>query len=217
RSIAVADLNNDTWLDLVTANSNVNNIAIYYGNKNGTFIKQNEYSTGANSTPYMVTIGDLNNDHQLDIVVTNIGTNNIRIFLGSINGSFMNYKDISTDSSRPIFINLVDFNNDTLLDMIIINYGMNSISIFYSSGNGTFLNPLIYSTGYDSSSSSLITGDFNNDHYLDIAITNYGTNNIQILFGNHNRSLNNELIISTGINSHPSSITVGYFNKDCFP
>ncbi|CAF1202596.1 unnamed protein product [Adineta steineri] len=216
RSIAVADLNNDTWLDLVITDSGVNEISIYYGDKDGNFIKQNEYSTGSNSIPYMVAIGDLNNDYQLDIVVTDIGINNIRIFFGSGNGSFINYKDISTYSSRPIFINLVDFNNDTLLDMITINYGKNTISIYYSTGNGTFLNPLNYSTGYDSLSSSLITGDFNNDQYLDIAITNYGTNNIQILFGNHNGSLSNEMIIYTGINSHPSSIAVGYFNMDSF-
>jgi hypothetical protein len=82
RSVAVGDFNNDTWLDMVIANSIVNSIAIYVGSDKTTFSKQIEYSTGVGSTPYMVAVGDLNNDSRLDIAVANFGTNNIGIFIG---------------------------------------------------------------------------------------------------------------------------------------
>jgi hypothetical protein len=54
RSVAVGDFNSDTWLDMVVANSIVNNIAIYFAYENGTFLKQIEYSTGYGSAPSMV-------------------------------------------------------------------------------------------------------------------------------------------------------------------
>ncbi|CAF1464555.1 unnamed protein product, partial [Adineta steineri] len=214
RSVAVGDFNNDTWIDMVVANSIVNNIGIYFGYENGTFVKQIEYSTGLGSNPYMVAVGNLNNDSRLDIAVANFGTNTIRIFLGYGNGSFVNQLDLSTNTSRPISISLVDFNNDTVLDIVTVNFGTNSISIFYGYENGMFSNPTMYSTGYDSLSYALAVGDFNNDNYIDIAIANYGTNNIGLFLNAKNGTVEKQITISTGYGSHPISIAVGNFNDD---
>ncbi|CAF5062999.1 unnamed protein product, partial [Rotaria sp. Silwood1] len=85
---------------------------------------------------------------------------------------------MSTGSSRPIAIIAVDFNNDSLLDIATANYGTDSITIFYGHGHGNFSLPIMYSTGYDSLPSSLAAGDFNKDNCLDLAIANYGTNNV---------------------------------------
>ncbi|CAF4810949.1 unnamed protein product, partial [Rotaria sp. Silwood2] len=130
----------------------------------------------------MVTVGDFNSDNRLDIAVANFGTNNIGIFHGFGNGSFSSQKEFSTGSSRPLAIIAFDFNNDTLLDIATANYGTHSISIFYVDGDGNFSSPYVYKTDYDSYPSSLAAGDFNNDYFVDIAIANYGTNNIGVFF-----------------------------------
>ena len=199
---------------MVIANSIVNNIDIYFGYSNATFSKQIEYFTGPHSTPSMVTVGILNSDAHLDIVVANFGTNNIGIFLGLGNGSFISQTEVSTGSSRPIFISLINLNNDTLLDIVTVNYGTDSISIFNGYGNGSFSTPITYRTGYDSLPLSLVAGDFNNDNYLDIAIVNSGTNNIGILIAKSNGTFEKRIFISTGFGSHPHSIAVGHFNDD---
>ena len=90
RSVAIGDFNNDAWLDMVVANSLVNLIAVYFWNRNDTFSEPVKYTTGSYSTPYMVVVGHVNDDSQLDIVVANFGTNNVGIFLGFNNGSFAN-------------------------------------------------------------------------------------------------------------------------------
>ena len=69
-----------------------------------------------------------------------------------------------------------------------------------------FLNSNTYSTGYDSFSVSIVTGDFNNDNYIDLAVANYGTDNVGILFGKSNGSFGNQMIVSTTSDSHPISI-----------
>ena len=61
---------------------------------------------------------------------------------------------------------------------------------------------------------SLAAGDFNDDHYLDLAIANYGTDNIGIFYGNGNNTFTNQVTFSTGRGSRPSSIAVGHFNDD---
>jgi hypothetical protein len=214
RSVAIGDFNNDTWLDMVVANSIVNNIDIYFGYSNGTFLKHIEYFTGSDSTPYMVTVGIVNTDLHLDIVVANFGTNNIGIFLGLGNGSFIRQTELSTGSSRPVFISFINLNNDTVLDIATVNYGTDSISIFNGYGNGSFSTPITHRMEYDSLPLSLIAGDFNNDNYLDIAIVNSGTNNIGILLAKSNDTFEKPILISTGFGSRPHSIAVGHFNDD---
>jgi len=214
RSVAVGDFNNDNWSDIVVANRAINSIAVFLGHGDGRFGSQTMYPTGSYSTPYMVAVGDFNNDHRLDIAVANVGTNNIGIFMGFGNGSFTSQILISTGSSRPFWIHIADLNNDTLLDLITANYDTDSVSILFGYGNGSFAHPIIYSTGYDSLPFSVIAGDFNNDNHLDLVIANYGTNNIAILFANGNGNFSYQNTFTTGINSHPYSIIVGHFNDD---
>lgn len=214
RSVAFAYFNNDKWLDMVVVNYAVNLLSIFLGYGNTTFTKSVLYSTGLYSAPYMAAVGDFNNDHQVDIAVANFGTNSIGIFMGYGDGSFSNQTIISTDSSRPIWLHVTDLNNDTLLDIVAANYGTDSISVFYGHGDGNLSSPLTYSTGYDSSPFSAISGDFNNDNRLDLAIANYGTNSIGILLANDNETFSEQSIFSTGTNSRPKSIIVGYFNNN---
>ena len=106
---------------MVVANSVSNHIAIFLGNSNGTFSDSVTYPTGPYSAPYVVAVGDLNNDSRLDIAVANFGTNNVGIFLGYNNGSFASQIELSTAVFRPLTICLADFDNDTLLDIATAN------------------------------------------------------------------------------------------------
>ena len=214
RSVALGDFNNDTWLDMVVVNQVVNNIAIYLGKNDGLFSSPIKYSTGIGSAPCMVSVGDFDNDYGPDIAVANFDTNNILLFIGFNNGSFASQTELLTGTSRPIAIALADFNNDTRLDIATADYGKHSVSVFDGYGNGSFSNPLSYSTAFDSFPLSLVAAHLNKDNYLDLAIANYGTNNIGILLGNGNGTFANQIILSTGLGSHPLSIVAGYFNND---
>ncbi|CAF1520884.1 unnamed protein product, partial [Rotaria sordida] len=49
---------------------------------------------------------------------------------------------------------------------------------------------------------------------MDLAIANYGTNNVGILLGASNGTFANQITFSTGPNSHPYSLAVGHLNED---
>ncbi|CAF3884838.1 unnamed protein product [Rotaria sp. Silwood1] len=181
---------------------------------NGTVARIKLYLTGTQSLPYSIVVDDFNHDNCLDIAVANYNAHNIEIFLGYGNGTFANSKVLSTGSSRPLFINVGDLNNDNQSDIIIANYDTDSISILLGNGDGSFKNEKKYFTGYDSSPRSLAVGDFNKDNQLDIAIANYGTNNIGILLGYGNGGFASQQIYTTNLNSNPISIAIGDFNND---
>jgi hypothetical protein len=181
-SIAVGDFDYDTHLDIAVADNATNNVVVVFGSIYGTFMRHMTYSTGNDSHPCSVAAADLNNDHRLDLVVANSGSNSIGVFLADVNGSFGNPTVYSTGlRSQPYSVAVGDFNNDTLLDVAVANYGASSVGIFLGYGNGSFADQMIFSSGYGSQPFALTVGDVNNDNLTDIVATNNGYGNIDII------------------------------------
>jgi hypothetical protein len=201
RSVAVGDMNNDHQMDIIVANYGTNMIGIFLSTGDGTFADQQTFLTGSESRPYSIVVNDFNNDNYLDIAVANYATNNIAIFLGNGNGTFIDPTFFSLGSSRPLFISTGDFNKDNRTDIVVANYGTDNIGILFGYGN-------------DSIPSSLAVGDFNKDNQLDIAVANYGTNNVGIFLGYRNGTFTSPKTYTTLPKSNPSSIAVADFNND---
>jgi hypothetical protein len=88
------------------------------------------------------------------------------------------------------------------------------MSIFSGYGNISFENEATYSSGPSSSPYSLAVGYFNNDSRLDIAVTNYGGDNVGISLGYGNGLFANQTTYLTGPSSSPYSLAVSDFNND---
>jgi hypothetical protein len=101
--MGVGDFNGDGKLDFTTANYLGNNVGVHISYSNESFGGIITYSTGFNSYPYSVAVGDFNNNNQSDAVVANYETNNIGIFLGYGDGSFATMVPYPMgDNSRPV-------------------------------------------------------------------------------------------------------------------
>lgn len=213
--IAVGDLNHDTHVDIVIASSRSNNVGIFFGYGNGSFSTILTYSMGSASYPLSVSIGDLNNDNNSDIIAANYRQNNIGVLFGDGNGGFPKLIKLSTDdASNPTSVGIHDMNNDGLMDIVVSNEGTDSIGIFLGYGNGSFAGQKIYSMTSGSLPYCLSIADFNNDSYLDVAAANFGSNSIGVLFGYGDGTFTDELEISTGDGSGPNWLAIADFNAD---
>ncbi|CAF1461237.1 unnamed protein product [Adineta steineri] len=214
-AISIADLNNDSYLDMVVANAWGDNVGILFGYGDGTFTNQTTFDTGYNSGPCGVILADFNNDSRLDIAVALQFTGAMGVFLGHGNGNFSSIVIYAIDSeASPVSTATGDFNNDNRLDIVVSNFDLGSISIFYGNGDGTFSNLISYTTGSGSQPAWVVVSDLNNDAILDIAVSNFGTDNIGVFFGNMNHSFYDQVTFSTGIGSAPNALVVEDFNND---
>lgn len=212
--IVSIDFNNDSLLDIAAVFFKSESLGILLGHGNGSFATMKTYSTGNGSFPYSIDVGDFNNDDQLDIVVTNLGTRCVGILLGYGNGNFSEIMTYSTVKNNPVAAASGDFNNDSRLDIAVANYEDNSIGILLGYGNGSFATVKIYSTEIGSTPSSIAVGDFNDDGILDIVVSNYGTDNIGILLGYGDGIFVNQVSHSTGYCAFAFCIRVADFNGD---
>lgn len=132
--LAVGDFNNDGKQDLAVSDLGApssNNVTILLGDGTGNFTPGG--NTGVNFTPYGLTVGDLNGDGKLDLVVAgvnqNLNSSSVNILLGDGAGHFNLPSGISTGDG-PRAVEVGDFNGDGRQDVAVTNIGVNTVSVY---------------------------------------------------------------------------------------
>ncbi len=172
------DYNRDGYPDLYVTNWAQNNV-LYRNNGNGTFTR---ITSGAiisdMADSKSGTWGDYNNDGYLDLFVSNANQNNL-LFQNDQDGSFSQVTTgpVVTDEGYSMGNSWGDYDNDGFLDLFVVNYYYKSQFVYHNTGNGTFTK-MASGDAVDcgSYSISVIPGDYNNDRYLDLYVTNSGVN-----------------------------------------
>ncbi len=178
-SIAVADFNGDGNLDIAVANRSSNDISVLLGKGNGTFATEVKYTAGTGGPdPDSIVAADVNGDGKPDLIVADLGTKSISVFINTGTGTF-NPAVIYKVGNSPTAVAVADLNGDTFPDIAVTNSADNTVTILTNNGSGIFTATGLYSTG--TTPSDVVIADFNNDGANDLAITNQGSNNVSIL------------------------------------
>jgi uncharacterized delta-60 repeat protein len=172
------DYDNDGLLDLFVANNSGKNLL--YHNKDGNSFDQILTGGIVNdiTNAWDAAWVDFNNDGLLDVFVSN-NSNNF-LYKNTGNGQFVKITSgsIFTDTEASFSFAWGDYNNDGFIDLFVANYGNQNNSLYKNLGNGTFQKistGAIVNDGGQSRSASW--GDYNNDGFFDLYVTNSGQKN----------------------------------------
>lgn len=188
------DFNNDGFLDLFVSNGNIvsQNNSLYLNNQNGGFIK---ITTGAiandGGTSIGGTWGDLNNDGNLDLFVTNRNNFGNFLYLGSGDTTFTKVTtgSIVTDMPNSNSSGWSDVNRDGLVDLFMINFTQNDL-LYLNNGLPNFTFTKIDTAAFLNDGGNFsIDGqwaDYNNDRFPDFFVGNAGTQNDFVYKNNGN-------------------------------
>src|ERR1700751_4406733 len=170
-AVGLGDFNRDGSLDFAAAFGWT--IGIYLGDGHGSFTKKATLGnsipapteTGPNF-PNSVSVGDFNNDGDLDLAVgssNNNVTNPLAVYLGRGDGTFSNskfYRELG--SSHGVVA--ADFNGDGNLDLLA-----GGVKMLFGEKSGNFQ---AVPTTYTPLPDSIVSADFNGDHIGDVAVVN---------------------------------------------
>jgi hypothetical protein len=139
----------------------------------------------AGSFPNFMVSRDFDNDHDLDLVVTNMslsGTDSFSVLLNSGDGAFslpVSYGVISVWTFNPVIA--PDLDDDQDYDLVIsnnIHMGYGKISVSFNNGDGTFQDAVYYDVGEQPVSTKAI--DLDSDGDLDLAVANRDSDSVSI-------------------------------------
>jgi hypothetical protein len=223
RAVATGDFNADGVPDLVVTNSNCANfpncgpstISILLGNGDGSFQGPTGYSTGTDTYPYFVAVGDFNGDKIADIAVANYATNTVSVFLGNGDGTFQAHTDTSTGGEEPTSIAIGDFNGDGHLDVAVTNFHTNNVSVLLGNGDGTFTPATGSPYAAGNGPISVATGKFSGGQ-IDLVVVNETDNTAGVLIGNGDGTFKPQTpstTYSTGSGGNPLSVVTGAFGN----
>jgi hypothetical protein len=127
RHLRAADLDGDTFEDLLVTAEEPNEVHLFVNNGDGTFAEPRRFTTGTN--PTWITTGDVNDDGFLDFAVVSEETD-VRIWAGSESGQFVRRNlDVGSLPGAVVF---AEVNGDDVPDIVVSLPASNEIAVFLS-------------------------------------------------------------------------------------
>ncbi|RPI18067.1 MAG: T9SS C-terminal target domain-containing protein [Ignavibacteriae bacterium] len=174
--VAWGDYDNDAKLDLfVCSGFNLNNL-LFHNDGNGVFT---QITTGSivndGGWSEACAWGDYDRDGWLDLFVANQSNQNNFLYHNNANGTFTKITtgNIVNDGGTSKGCAWSDYDNDGWPDLFVVNYSAQNDFLYHNNGNGTFTKitsgPIVNDGMYGS---GCTWGDYDNDGYLDLYVTN---------------------------------------------
>ncbi|CAF0914767.1 unnamed protein product [Adineta ricciae] len=152
--VAVSNVNNDNWSDIIVFSYYSNNVEVRLNSKNGTFQNRTVHTIGTHSS--FVVVADVDNNDSFDMIVTNCNSNNIGVLCKCGKRYILASDDIfdhcwvMSDRSRI----------HVRPDIVVTNSDSNNVGVLFNIDNDYL----------------------NNNNHLDIIVTNQNSKTISRKF-----------------------------------
>ena len=215
RAVTAGDWNGDGRLDLAVANFASTNVTILLGNGAGGFSPAAGSPVATGTSPASLTAGDWNGDGKLDLATADSGSNAITILLGDGAGGFSPAAGSPVPAgTSPFSIAAGDWNRDGTLDLAVANFGSGDLTILLGNGLGGFGPAAGSPIATGNSATFVAAGDWNRDGVPDLAVANFGSNDLTILIGDGSGRFVEPAGSPIAVGFSPQPVVVADWNLD---
>jgi hypothetical protein len=176
---------------------------------NGTGYFSMPISSAAHDGPQGLCAAYMNNDVNLDIVVTNVLSSDVSVLIGNGDGTFNAPLSVSTGLA-PLAVACGDIDEDGDIDCAVSAAGEEMVYVYTNDGTGVLTQAGQYPV--NAYPLHLTISDLNMDGHLDIVTANYSSNDVSVLIGNGDGSFQNAAHYPAG--QAPRSVGAGDIDGD---
>jgi hypothetical protein len=189
--LALADMNRDNKLDLVTVNNADNDVSIALGDGRGGFTLAPGSPFAVGPSPYPLAVGDVNGDGQLDIVATTTATGPSRaqqlplsraltLLLSDGRGGFRS-SQLPLRTGEPWFAVIGDLNGDRKPDIVATHHELNQLTVMLGDGRGGFIEASASPFDFGHHAYHAVVADVNRDGKMDVIAA--GGDSVRVMLG----------------------------------
>jgi len=185
-SLALADLNKDGRLDIVTGHREDDSIRVFYNQSSSgslSFVAGQDIELAFKATPWALQAADINRDGWVDISViqtlgatpTSLVPGSLRVLFNCYSGYLCPEAGSTALQNWPYEIAARDMNGDFRPDLMVPNAYSNSLSMLINTTPTGAMAASFTVTNYPMGSmpKSLAVGDFNGDCLQDVIVSNH--------------------------------------------
>ncbi|MCA9166627.1 MAG: VCBS repeat-containing protein [Planctomycetales bacterium] len=212
-SVVSGDFDQDTDVDFATLNPQTSELLLFENDGQGKFRIGSKLAVGAQPRQAFAT--DVDNDGDVDLLVSNFGDNTVTVLLNHGDATF-DSKLIDTGNG-PIGLAAEDVNADGLIDLVVANSLADTVTVFTGRGNGNFVAPIEFEAGDEPVDVKI--ADMDGDGIVDLIITNSGGDSIRsslevlLGLGDGTFAARSDYYVGLG----PEALAIADFNQDDRP
>jgi hypothetical protein len=221
--VALADVNGDGKLDIVTANYADGTVSVLLGHGDGTFRQQLTFAAGKG--PDHIAFADVDGDGTLDLLVLDAVRDSVIVMSGYKDGVFQvvttHSLGLGQQNGESQSFVVGDFNHDGHPDLAVTLTGVatRSITVLLGDGKGGFDDPgTHYHVGLQPH--FITTADVDQDGNLDLLVADGEGSTLSVLLGKGDGTFRTVQTFATNglAGANPlQSLAVGNFDGDAFP
>ena len=187
RSITLDDVDGDGAADVVTANSDSDDVSVLLGDGSGGFTPAPNSPFAVGESPRSVTLNDVDGDGAADLVTADFPSDAVSVLLGDGSGGFTPAPDSPVVFGiDPAALALGDLNGDGVHDAVVALRARDAVLVLRGLGNGRF-RAFGAPISVGDNPGSVALGDFNGDGAADIVTANMGdffsSDDVSVLLG----------------------------------
>jgi hypothetical protein len=216
KEVAAGDLDGDGKPDAVVATGlfdatdGTDGVSVLVQGAGGTLGPPTIYPAG--KWVSAVALGDLDGDHDLDVVAANNIDDTVSVLVND-GHDVLGAPSAYAAGPGPMSVVVADFNGDQALDIAVGHFGDATVSVLINDGHGAFAAPTSFAVG--TKPERIAARDLDGNGSVDLVAANHDDNTISVLLNQGNGTFATAATYAAGIN--PSSVALGDVDGDGAP